>query len=122
MLTPFATTISPWQACALWATLEDALAGRASHGHTAEVYAYTLLPWDPSVVEGIRRGADSAGTIFEEPQHIAAGMARDALVSVAEAFARARECVVVIEGRLPDTWGGTSMGFLHRVKVEVRPC
>ena len=113
MLSPFATTLAPWQAVALWATLEDALAGRASRGHTTEVYAYTLVPLDPSVVEGILRG--------EEPQYEDAGIARDALASIVEAFERARACVVVI-GRLPDTWGGMSMGFLHRVKVEVRPC
>lgn len=115
-MTPFATTLSPWQVAQLWADLEDAYVGCASHGNTTEVYAYRLLPYDPSLAAALTRTRtpDDEGCIRDN-----AILARDALVSVARAFEERRDCKVFVIGTPLDVFAADN-GFTHRVPVRVQ--
>ena len=113
---PFATTLAPWQVARLWADLEDAYQGRASHGDTAEVYAYRMLPYDPTFASALTR---TRTTSDEEAIRDNAKLARDALVSVARAFEEHRECKVFVQGANLDVFV-TGPGFTHRVPVRVQ--
>ena len=109
-MTPFATTLAPWQACDVWSSLEDALQGRASHGHEAEIYAYRLLPSLPTAESATHNRAFGATETGRRAMDEAARLAFAELRTLVEAFAEAREVVCVIDPYEP---------FLHRVKVRV---
>ncbi len=120
-MTPFATTLTPWQVAQLWADLEDAYEGRCSYGSdTFECYAYRVLPNDPTFNAAMIGGISDAGDgIYATALRDNAKMARDALVSVARAFEERRECIVLINEARPDRFA-TWAGFTHRVQVQVK--
>lgn len=116
-MTPFATTLAPWQVAQLWADFEDAYAGRCSYGSdTFECYAYRLLPYDPLLASALARTRTPGD---EETIRDNAKLARDALVSVARAFEEHRECKVFVQGANLDVFV-TGPGFTHRVPVRVQ--
>lgn len=117
-MTPFATTLSPWQVARLWADLEDAYHGKASHGDTAEVYAYRLLPLDPIFVSAsqlLNPEGDYAESLRDN-----AGLARDALVAVGRAFESRRSVKLDIDGYWTLEAYAVAPGFTHRVHVRVQ--
>lgn len=116
-MTPFATTLAPWQVAQLWADLEDAYHGRASHGDTAEVYAYRLLPYDPSLAAALTRTRHAGD---EECIRDNAGLARDALVAVGRAFETRRNVKLEIDGYWTLGAYAAAPGFTHRVHVQVK--
>lgn len=122
-MSPFATTLAPWQVAQLWADFEDAYAGRCSYGSdTFECYAYRVLPNDPSFNRAVANGASDVGDgIFAVAIRDNAKLARDALVSVARAFEGRRECKVFVIGNPLDVFA-TDNGFTHRVPVRVQKC
>lgn len=120
-MTPFAVHCAPWQAVAVWDQLRDALAGHASHGSEAEVYAY-LLGYECPIADK----ADVEKFSRDARNERAASAAAD-LVAICEAFAEAQEVVVLLGPRngwsLPRLWLAEVGGFGHRVlvRVERRP-
>ena len=118
-MTPFATTLAPWQVAQLWADLEDAYEGCASHGDTTEVYAYRLLPYDPMLNAAMGLRTPPTDGMYADALRDGAIMARDALVSVARAFEKRRECKVFVIGTPLDAFAADN-GFTHRVPVRVQ--
>lgn len=107
--------ISIAQACRLWDELRDAMDGKASHGHEAEIYAYTIMPSIPSISDG------------EIKQHHITAYIRaiGSLVNIIEMFTEIHENIdVFIDGEHYYSWAKKAhlnyTHFNHRVKVEIR--
>ena len=104
------------QALSVWTDLELALAGRHGFGgHTAEIYLYRLMPYDPAAhtaLPSARR--DEAETAMNR-------MATENLCELVEYFIQTREeCADVrIQGVSFSEWSREILAY--RVQVEVVP-
>ena len=118
-MTSFAVHCAPWQACAIWDHLRDALAGHASHGSEAEVYAYLLGYQDPAAE---RQGAGVSLSGYDPRGERAVVVGRD-LAAICDAFAAEHEVDVRLDSptgwALPQSWLTDVGGFEHRVLVRV---
>lgn len=102
--------ISINQACKIWDDLRDAMEGKASHGHTAEIYAYRLMPCVPSL------GMESVDHTTEYRR------AAESLVALMKLFVETYpDCHFFIDDRHYHTWLNlVGENFHHRVQVEAR--
>ncbi len=96
------------QAVEIWDDLRDAMEGKASHGYDAEIYAYRLLPHNPSMTMGKEWRLED---IIR---------ASRSLVEIIDMFReRYTDTTVLIDGLEYNSWlekyGST---FDHRVKVQ----
>ena len=102
--------ISVRQACMIWDDLRDAMDGKASHGHKAEIYAFRLMPHRPKV--SIRRNFDDVDKI----------RAAKSLVKLIDIFIeRYSDHYAFIDGTGYSLWvDKIQENFDHKVKVEIR--
>jgi hypothetical protein len=106
--------LSQRQLLKLWPELDDALYGKNGFGaDTAEIYAYTVLPADPS--------ADSASpaAMREEARRENALQAARTLHAVLVLFSEIRDCVITVDDDRLGKWMLT-WEFEHRVHITVR--
>lgn len=104
--------ISIDQACNLWDKLRDAMEGKGSHGYETEIYAYTLMPYIPSI---------DMKSLSKENNVYYINAAKS-LVDIINLFHNKYPNVCIfIDGEEPSFWiKEIQEQFIHRVKVEVR--
>lgn len=101
--------ISINQACLLWDKLRDARDGKASHGHEAEIYAYTLMESYP----GMDMHSEKYNTEFTR--------AAESLVSIIELFnEQYPDYQIFINNENYHVWlKNIQSEFRHRVMVSI---
>lgn len=117
--------LSMIQALDVWQSLEDAYRRDASHGDTAEIYLYRLMPYSPTVAANIGRETDSymaKNAVAEAIQQ-----ANESLLSLLVHFAQKRDAIIEVDrvehGKLVFVEIGDwlkSCGNGHRCNVRVR--
>jgi hypothetical protein len=106
--------LSQQQLLRLWSELDDALYGKNGFGaDTAEIYAYTVLPADPTV------DSASPAAMREKARRENALQAARTLHSVLVLFSEMRDCVITVDNDKLGKWL-LFEPFDHRVHVTVR--
>lgn len=110
-------TINPFEMMKLWGELVECYYDVNGYGgNTAEIYAYRLMPYSPSVHNGAPM-TDLKEQRSQELNAVAAG----ALASLCEEFEQQYECQIEIDGRSITSWYMSYRdSFDHRVHVEVK--
>ena len=107
--------ISTSQLLRLWSELDDAYYGKNRFGgDTAEIYAYTLQPADPS-----RNPSLAPEHEYQEAERYAALQAAQTLFHVLCEFEKIRECSVLVNGKII-THSLAHQPFEHRVHIKVQ--
>lgn len=111
------STMSMRQALEVWNKLHDAYHGEASHGATAEIYAYELAPYDPK--------ANQPAFGEESRDELGRHAARN-LCDLLCLFVELNRCVIKIDadrdgmgGYLFKPYHTTIPSFDHRIHVHV---
>ena len=101
--------LSTTQLINLWVELEDAYNGVSGFGScTAEIYAYTVMPCNPSYQHG--KGQYDAEDELN---------ASKALYEVLTLFKSKRDCIIYIEGRRFGKWL-LKERFQHRLHIRIK--
>ena len=107
--------ISAAQAIDVWSELETAYRGENHYGgDTAEIYAYTLMPYSPSYAR------DRHSALFIQEHVQMERRASEALYELLVLFAEKRECRIEVEGHELGPWLRKTP-FSHRCHVRVFP-
>jgi hypothetical protein len=106
--------ISVDQALSVWAELEDAYRGDHSYGgHTAEIYAYRLMPMSPLYLQHSLLAAQ------DEIEKLETDAAAD-MYLLLEKFRETRRCVIEVNGE--PLSGTRQTRFTHRWHVRIAVC
>ena len=112
--------VSTFELTRLWGELVEAYHGVNNYGGTvAELYAYRLMPYSPTVHVSSSLAYQRADTYLQAAQEVqrhAAGALRE----LCELFAEEWECAVMIEGKPPLVWARENGPYFgRRAHVEV---
>lgn len=103
----------------VWSELVAAMHGKATHGYTAEIYAYHLMPYYPGHTHAV---AVNDRPQIEEYDRELAMNAKRRLVEICRTFERFFDCKILFYGTSLDEWEHGVEVFDHRVHclVEVK--
>jgi hypothetical protein len=103
--------LSQMQLICLWSELEQAYYGDNKYGgDTAEIYAYTVMPFSPIFMHPDPAFMDRKQEYYQQ--------AAESLVAVVALFAEQRSCWVYIDALTPAEWLKVTV-YDHRCKVRV---
>ncbi len=109
------SSISTDQLLRLWGELISAYYGKSGFGgDTCEIYAYTLMRYDPVIVHG-KRDSDMRAEAERESWE----SAKQALLQVVKRFADDWKCECLIDGVSVLAYQDIGI-FNHRVHIQVR--
>lgn len=104
--------LSQSQLIRLWSELEQAYYGDNKYGgDTAEIYAYTVMEYSPTLGQPEGTFEDRKTEHYEE--------AAETLCEVLALFEKERGCKVRLDGRTRSRWLRECGRFDHRVRVRV---
>lgn len=108
--------ISVAQAVYIWDDLTTALNGTNGFGgHTAEIYAYRLMPYSPSFAQ------DPQSEICREVHEQLVHNAGQSLLELLRLFQQKHRCDITIDDKPFNRYDHSWEGFSHRVHVEIHP-
>jgi len=112
--------ISLNQLLTLWCELEDAYAGRNTHGDTAEIYPHTIMPYSPAyascqVGDRIRTPGGFLENMIDDMQRDVAG----SLFHVLTEFQTRRNCEISVDGKVFGDWV-RDMRQIHRWHIQIK--
>jgi hypothetical protein len=101
------------QALDIWSELWQAYYGKNGYGgDTAEIYAYKLMPYSPTI--------NLDGDSFTDGNRVSYVKAQYSLYHIVIKFINDNNCTITIDGKSPTDWLESQI-FDHRCHVQVKP-